>query len=176
MFNIGDKVVYPQHGAGTIEKIEEKNIFGSKEEYFVIKMQGDIEVSVPKKNAQNLGMREIVTEEVASKAFGVLEKAKQEYVYENNWNRRYKANVDKIKTGDICEVADVVRDLSHRHMERGLSTGEKKMLLTAKQILTSELVLANNMDSSHIDDLIEKKVKFSFDLGTNSDEGTIEQL
>lgn len=175
MFNIGDKVVYPQHGAGTIEKIEEKNIFGSKEEYFVIKMQGDIEVSVPKKNALNLGMREVVSGEVASKAFGVLEKPKQEYVYENNWNRRYKANVDKIKTGDICEVADVVRDLSHRHMERGLSTGEKKMLLTAKQILTSELVLANDMESNLVDNLIEEKVKCSFDLGIN-DEGATQQL
>ncbi len=164
MFNIGDKVVYPQHGAGTIENIEEINFCGTKQEYFVLKLDGGIEVKVPKKNAQNVGMREVVDSEHASKAFGVLEMPKQEYVYENNWSRRYKANVDKIKTGDICEVADVVRDLSHRHMERGLSTGEKKMLLTAKQILASELVLASDMDKQHVDDLIEEKVKFSFNL------------
>ncbi|MEG0073953.1 MAG: CarD family transcriptional regulator [Clostridia bacterium] len=169
MFNVGDKVVYPQHGAGTIEAIEEKNMFGTKEEYFVIKMQGDIKVMVPKKNALNVGMREIVDMPTASKAFGVLEQPKQAYVYENNWNRRYKANVDKIKTGDICEVADVVRDLSHRHMERGLSTGEKKMLLTAKQILSSELVLSNDMNAQQIDDIIEEKVKFSFDLGNDAE-------
>lgn len=167
MFNIGDKVVYPQHGAGTIENIEEINFCGTKQEYFVLKMDGGIEVKVPKKNARNIGMREVVDSEEASKAFGVLEIPKQEYVYENNWKKRYKANDDKIKTGDICQVADVVRELSHRHMERGLSTGEKKMLLSAKQILASELVLASDMDKEHVDELIEEKVKYSFNLGQN---------
>ena len=91
--------------------------------------------------------------------FAVLEKPKAEYIYENNWSRRYKSNVDKIKTGDILEVADVVRDLSHRHMERGLSTAEKKMLSSAKEILISELMLAQGMDHSAVDNEIEEKIK-----------------
>ena len=177
MFNIGDKVVYPQHGAGTIQKIEEKNSFGEKKEYFVIQMQGDVKVAVPKDNALSLGMREVATKEVASKAFGVLERTEEESVYENNSSKRVKANVDKIKTGDICEVADVVRNLSHRRMKRGLlSTTEKKVLLTAKQILISELVLTNNMEAESIDNMIEEKVKFSFDMGLPTDGNTIEQL
>ena len=141
MFSIGDKVVYPMHGAGTIESIEEKEMFGDTAEYYIIKMPvGDMKLMVPTETA--------------------------EYIYENNWNRRYKANVDKIKTGDILEVADVVRDLSHRHMERGLSTAEKKMLTSAKEILISELMLAQGLEHAEVDREIEEKVKFSYDLGT----------
>ena len=169
MFSIGDKVVYPMHGAGTIESIEEKEMFGDTAEYYIIKMPvGDMKLMVPTETAMDIGVREVSNASVAPSVFAVLEKPKAEYIYENNWSRRYKSNVDKIKTGDILEVADVVRDLSHRHMERGLSTAEKKMLSSAKEILISELMLAQGMDHSAVDNEIEEKVKFSYDLGTTT--------
>ena len=162
MFSIGDKVVYPMHGAGTIESIEEKEMFGDTAEYYIIKMPvGDMKLMVPTETATDIGVREVSNAAVASNVFTVLEKPKAEYIYENNWSRRYKSNVDKIKTGDILEVADVVRDLSHRHMERGLSTAEKKMLTSAKEILISELVLAQDLDHKLVDEEIEQKIKFS---------------
>ena len=167
MFHIGDKVVYPMHGAGTIESIEEKEMFGDKSEYYIIKMpMNGMKLMVPTKTASNVGVREVSDGSITEEVFKVLEKPKQEYVHENNWSKRYRANVDKIKSGDILELADVVRDLSHRHMERGLSTGEKKMLTSAKEILISELVLAQDLDHKLVDEEIEQKIKFSFDLGT----------
>lgn len=172
MFNIGDNIVYPMHGAGTIESIEEKNMFGNKEEYYVIKMPvGDMKLMVPTKSADTIGVREVVSRNAAAEVFDVLEKPKQGYVEENNWSRRYKSNVEKIKSGDICELADVVRDLSHRHMERGLSTGEKKMLNTAKEILVSELILAEGSEHDKIDDMIEDKIKVSFESTNNGNNG-----
>lgn len=167
MFHIGDKVVYPMHGAGTIESIEEKEMFGDRSEYYIIKMpMNGMKLMVPTKTATNVGVREVSDGSVTEEVFKILEKPKQEYVHENNWSKRYRANVDKIKSGDILELADVVRDLSHRHMERGLSTAEKKMLTSAKEILISELMLAQGMDHSEVDKEIEEKVKFSYDLGT----------
>ena len=167
MFSIGDKVVYPMHGAGTIESIEEKEMFGDKSEYYIIKMpMNGMKLMVPTATATNVGVREVSDGNVTEEVFKILEKPKAEYIYENNWSRRYKSNVDKIKTGDILEVADVVRDLSHRHMERGLSTAEKKMLTSAKEILISELMLAQGMGHSEVDKEIEEKIKFSYDLGT----------
>jgi len=169
MFHIGDKVVYPMHGAGTIESIEEKEMFGDKSEYYIIKMpMNGMKLMVPTKTAANVGVREVSDGSVTEEVFKILEKPKQEYVHENNWSKRYRANVDKIKSGDILELADVVRDLSHRHMERGLSTGEKKMLTSAKEILISELVLAQDLDHKLVDEEIEQKIKFSFDLGTST--------
>lgn len=176
MFHIGDKVVYPMHGAGTIESIEEKEMFGDKSEYYIIKMpMNDMKLMVPTKTASNVGVREVSDGSIAEEVFKVLEKPKQAYVHENNWSKRYRANVDKIKSGDILELADVVRDLSHRHMERGLSTGEKKMLTSAKEILISELVLAQDLDHNLVDEEIEQKIKMSFDLG-DTNQGISEQL
>ena len=169
MFQIGDKIVYPMHGAGTIESIEEKEMFGDKSEYYIIKMpMNGMKLMVPTKTATNVGVREVSDGSVTEEVFKILEKPKQEYVHENNWSKRYRANVDKIKSGDILELADVVRDLSHRHMERGLSTGEKKMLTSAKEILISELVLAQDLDHKLVDEEIEEKIKFSFDLGNTT--------
>lgn len=166
MFSIGDKVVYPMHGAGTIESIEQKEMFGDTSDYYIIKMPiGDMKLMVPTISASDIGVREVSTLSVTPDVFAVLEKPKEEYVYENNWSRRYKVNVDKIKSGSIVEVADVVRDLAHRHMERGLSTAEKKMLTQAKEILISELMLTQELDHCIIDQQIEDRIKFSYDLG-----------
>ncbi len=160
MFNIGDKVVYPMHGAGIIQDIEEKNILGEKTAYYIIKMPGEVKVMVPTAKAEEIGMRNIIDGETASKVFQVLETDSTEMSL--NWNKRYRDNMEKMKSGDIYEVADVVRNLSFKQKERGLSTGEKKMLLNAKQILVSELTLAENAQKEAIEELVDSKIDKSF--------------
>ncbi|WP_089971381.1 CarD family transcriptional regulator [Lihuaxuella thermophila] len=154
MFNIGDKVVYPMHGAGIIESIEEKEILGERQKYYVMRMPiGDMKVMVPLKNVESIGLREVVDESTVER---VLERMRSGEVNDTtNWNRRYRANLDKMKSGDIYEVADVVRSLMLREEEKGLSTGERKMLENAKQILISELVLARNLKEEQAFELID---------------------
>lgn len=160
MFNVGDKVVYPMHGAGVIQNIEEKNILGEKTSYYIIKMPGEVKVMVPTVKAEEIGVRNIIDCETANKVFQVLETNSTEMAL--NWNKRYRDNMDKMKSGDIYEVADVVRNLSFKQKERGLSTGEKKMLLNAKQILISELTLAENSQKEEIEQMVDNKIDKSF--------------
>ncbi|MNP25315.1 RNA polymerase-binding transcription factor CarD [compost metagenome] len=163
MFKIGDKVVYPMHGAGTIESIEERDMMGCKENYYIIKMPvGGIKLMLPTCKADNIGIREVVSKCDSDGVFKVLEKQKQPYVHDTNWSKRYNTNVDKIKSGNIYEVAEVVRDLSHRHMERGLSIGEKKMLNSAKNILLSELVLSQEQNQESLCCQIDDTIKTSY--------------
>ncbi|MBH8604813.1 CarD family transcriptional regulator [Thermoactinomyces sp. CICC 10522] len=154
MFNIGDKVVYPMHGAGIIEAIEEKEILGERQKYYVMRMPiGDMKVMVPLNNVENIGLREVVDHSTVDK---VLERMKKRDIKDTlNWNRRYRANLDKMRSGDIYEVADVVRSLMVRDEEKGLSTGERKMLENAKQILISELALARDLDEAAAFKLID---------------------
>ena len=160
MFNIGDKVVYPMHGAGIIEGIEEKNILGEKQNYYIIKMPGEVKVMVPTAKASDVGVRDIIDSNTASKVFKVLETNSTQM--DMNWNKRYRDNMEKMKSGDIYEVADVVRNLSFKQKEKGLSTGEKKMLLNAKQILVSELTLAENSKKEDIEEMVNSKIDISF--------------
>lgn len=160
MFNIGDKVVYPMHGAGVIQNIEEKNILGEKTSYYIIKMPGEVKVMVPTSKAEEIGMRNIIDVETASKVFKVLETDSTEMAL--NWNKRYRDNMEKMKSGSVYEVADVVRNLSFKQKEKGLSTGEKKMLSNAKQILVSELVLAEHASQDEVEELINNKINLSF--------------
>ena len=160
MFNIGDKVVYPMHGAGVIEGIEEKNVLGEKQNYYIIKMPGEVKVMVPTAKASDVGVRDIIDSSATSKVFRVLETNSSDI--EMNWNKRYRDNMEKMKSGDIYEVADVVRSLSFKQKEKGLSTGEKKMLLNAKQILVSELTLAENSRKEEIEDMVNSKIDLSF--------------
>lgn len=160
MFNIGDKVVYPMHGAGVIQDIEEKDILGEKEAYYIIKMPGEVKVMVPTAKAEEVGMRNIIDQETAGKVFKVLETNSTEMAL--NWNKRYRDNMEKMKSGDIYEIADVVRNLSFKQKERTLSTGEKKMLLNAKQILVSELTLAQNMQKEQIEQMVDNKIDESY--------------
>lgn len=160
MFNIGDKVVYPMHGAGVIQDIEEKNILGEKTAYYIIKMPGEVKVMVPTAKAEEIGMRNIIDGETASKVFQVLETDSTEMSL--NWNKRYRDNMEKMKSGSVYEVADVVRNLSFKQKEKGLSTGEKKMLSNAKQILVSELVLAEHASQDEVEELINNKINLSF--------------
>ena len=160
MFNIGDKVVYPMHGAGIIEGIEEKDVLGEKQNYYIIKMPGEVKVMVPTAKATDVGVRDIIDSNTASKVFKVLET--NSTGVEMNWNKRYRDNMEKMKSGDIYEVADVVRDLSFKQKEKGLSTSEKKMLLNAKQILVSELTLAENSKKEDIEAIVNSKIDLSF--------------
>lgn len=161
MFNVGDKIVYPMHGAGTIDAIEEKDILGEKQAYYIIKMPGEVKVMVPTAKAEEIGVRNIISKENAGKVFEILEENETEM--SNNWNKRYRDNMEKMKSGDIYEVADVVRNLAFKQKEKGLSTGEKKMLNNAKQILVSELVLAEHASQEEVENLIDNKITMSFE-------------
>ena len=161
MFNVGDKIVYPMHGAGTIDSIEEKDILGEKQNYYIIKMPGEVKVMVPTAKAEEIGVRNIIDKEKAGKVLEILEENETEM--SNNWNKRYRDNMEKMKSGDIYEVADVVRNLAFKQKEKGLSTGEKKMLNNAKQILISELVLAEHASQEDVEKLVDNKIEMSFE-------------
>ena len=133
MFNIGDKIVYPMHGAGVIVSIEEREILGNRQSYYIMKMPiGDMVVMIPTNNTEGIGIREIINGADVEKVFNILRDHRVDYT--TNWNRRYRENMAKIKSGNIFEVADVVRTLMLREKEKGLSTCERKMLNSAKQI------------------------------------------
>ena len=167
MFNVGDKIVYPMHGAGVIDAIEEKDILGEKQAYYILKMPGEVKVMIPTAKADEVGVRNIIDKDSADKVFGVLEKDETEM--DKNWNKRYRDNMEKMKSGDIYEIADVVRNLSFKQKEKGLSTGEKKMLNNAKQILVSELVLAEHSSQDEVEQLIDNKINTSFNLFRSED-------
>ena len=160
MFNVGDYIVYPMHGAGTIDAIEEKDILGQKQAYYIIKMPGEVKVMIPTAQADKVGIRNVIDKEQAKKVFDVL--GEEDAQIEMNWNKRYRENMEKMKTGDIYEVADVVRNLSFKQKEKGLTTGEKKMLTNAKQILVSELALAEESSEETVENLIEDRISKSF--------------
>ena len=160
MFNVGDKVVYPMHGAGTIDSIDKKNILDEEVEYINISMPGGVKVMVPSNQASKQGLRNIISQNDVEKVFCVLET--DETAMSDNWNKRYRDNMDKMKSGDIYEIADVVRNLSFKQKEKGLSTGEKKMLNNAKQILVSELVLAEHATQEEVEQLVENKINTSY--------------
>jgi len=160
LFNVGDKVVYPMHGAGIIEAIEEKEILGEKKKYYIMRIPiGDMKVMIPMGNVDEIGLREVVDGKAIDQVLGILRD--DQTIMSTNWNRRYRANLDKIKSGDIYEIAGVVRNLMLRDSEKGLSTGERKMLDNAKQILISELVLAKNLNQEEafalLDNIISEK-------------------
>lgn len=157
MFHIGDKVAYPMHGAGIIEAIEEQEVLGEKREYYIMKMPiGELKVMIPIRSVKEIGLRQIVDDDGINKVFEILKGESTKM--SSNWNRRYRANMEKIKSGDIFEVAEVVRNLSLREKEKGLSTGERKMLENSKQILISEIVLAKNIKEEEATDIIGRLV------------------
>ncbi|HOJ80124.1 MAG TPA: CarD family transcriptional regulator [Clostridiales bacterium] len=155
MFSVGDKVVYPMHGAGVIESIEEKEILGQKQRYYILRMPlGDMKVMIPTQNVEGIGIREVIDSSAVSKVYEILQD--HDVNVTNNWNKRYRENMSKIRSGNIYEVADVVRILMKRDKEKGLSTGEKKMLNSAKQILISELILAENSEQVDVESMINE--------------------
>ena len=155
MYKVGDKVVYPHHGAGTVVKREKREVLGEKREYLTIKiLHNDMTVNVPAENAERVGLRKVIDEEAVKKVVKYLTSGGTEMP--KNWNRRFKHNRDKMKTGDIYELAEVVRNLALRDGEKGLSTGEKQMYVKAKKILASELMYAKTMSEDEALEWLEE--------------------
>ncbi|HEY7796960.1 MAG: CarD family transcriptional regulator [Microbacteriaceae bacterium] len=144
-FEVGETVVYPHHGAAKITKIAKKTVRGETKEYLTLMVtQSELEIQVPKENVEKVGVRDVIDKKGVKEVFDVLQ---AEFVEEpTNWSRRYKANLEKLASGDVVKVSEVVRDLWRRDQDRGLSAGEKRMLAKARQILISELALARKTD------------------------------
>lgn len=154
-FKVGETVVYPHHGAALIEAIESRVIKGEEKQYLVLKVaQGDLTVRVPADNVDLVGVRDVVNQEGLDRVFEVLRTAHAEEP--TNWSRRYKANLEKLASGDVIKVAEVVRDLWRRERDRGLSAGEKRMLAKARQILVSELALAERTNEDKAEKLLDE--------------------
>jgi CarD family transcriptional regulator len=168
LYKVGDKVVYPHHGAGSIVKKEIREVLGEKREYLTIKIDhNDMTVNVPTENADKVGLRRVIGEKEVEVVLKALTGGSTEMP--KNWNRRFKHNRDKMKTGDILELAEVVRNLSLRDHEKGLSTGEKQMFVKAKKILASELRYAKRMDEEEAAEWLDGVLA---DVGTNGKKKT----
>jgi CarD family transcriptional regulator len=154
LFKVGAKVVYPHHGAGTVVKKESREVLGQKRDYLTIRiLHNDMTVQVPAENAEAVGLRPVIDEKMVEVVVKALKGGGTQMP--KNWNRRFKHNRDKMKTGDVLELAEVVRNLSLRDHEKGLSTGEKQMFVKAKKILASELMYAKGMDAEEAAEWLE---------------------
>ena len=154
-FTVGETVVYPHHGAALIEAIEQRTVKGVERAYLVLKVaQGDLTVRVPADNAEIVGVRDVVGQEGLDKVFEVLRAPHTEEP--TNWSRRYKANLEKLHSGDVMKESEVVRDLWRRERDRGLSAGEKRMLAKARQILVSELALAEHTNEDKAEAILDE--------------------
>ena len=154
MFDVGDKVVYPHHGAGMVVKKEKREVLGQTREYLTIQiLHNDMTVNVPVESAEQVGLRTVIDEDLVNTVVKALTAGESEMP--KNWNRRFKHNRDKMKTGDIFELAEVVKNLSLRDHEKGLSTGEKQMFVKAKKILASELMYAKEIDEEEAAEWLE---------------------
>ena len=143
-FKVKDKVVYPHHGAAVIEGKDTVEIGGEKRDYFVLRMtHGDLVLKVPTDKAEEIGMRYPISKEDVEDVFEVL--AKKDVREPTNWSRRFKNHQEKLKSGDVYQVAEVVRNLALRDADKGLSAGEKSMFVKARQVLVSELAFALNI-------------------------------
>lgn len=154
-FRVGDRVVYPHHGAAIIQGLEEKEIYGEKRQYFILRLAyGDLTLMVPADNTEEVGIRDVIARKELDKVFKVL-RAK-ECRMPSNWSRRFKTHVEKLRSGDIYQVAEVVRNLARREKEKGLSAGEKRMLSRARQILVSEVTFAADVEESEAEKMLDK--------------------
>lgn len=174
-FKVGDVVVYPHHGAAHIKDIETREIGGEKLEYLVLAInQSDLVVRVPIKNAEMVGVRDVVGDEGLKTIFGMLRMTDVEEA--GNWSRRYKANQERLASGDVTKVAEVVRDLWRRDQGKGLSAGEKRMLTKARQIIVGEIALADTEDKAKTDaflkemeEMIERQARAAGDITTDAE-------
>lgn len=155
-YKVGDQVVYPHHGVATIEKIEDKDVLGEKTTYLVLRLDtGDLTLMVPEDNVEDVGIRDTIEKDQVDKVLKILKKGEITDQAEN-WSRRFKANQERIRSGDVQQVAEVVRNLSLREREKGLSTGEKRMLNKAREILTGELAVALSVETEEAEEVLEK--------------------
>ena len=162
MLQIGDKVVYPMHGAGEIAAIEETNVFGEDKSYYVLKMPlGNMKVMIPTDNADNIGLRDVISEDELGSVVNVLQDKPEKAA--GSWNKRFHANLDRMKSGDIHDVAAVARNLIMQDKEHRISSGERRLMDLAKQILVSELVYAFGKEPDEVevwlDDVLTQKGK-----------------
>lgn len=161
MFNIGDKVVFPVHGAGIIESVEEKEVLGEKKKYYIIRIPiNDMKIMVPIDSASDFGIRSVIDYKEVQDVYDVLKKGSNDL--EDNWSKRYRYNMDRIKNGDIYELAQVIGELMAREIKKGLSPGELRILDGAKQILYSELMIVTGLDFSRIDSIIKDRLSEQF--------------
>lgn len=155
LFEVGETVVYPHHGAATISEVKTRIVRGEEKLYLKLKVkQGDLTIEVPAENVDLVGVRDVIGKEGLDKVFEVLRAPFTEEP--TNWSRRYKANLEKLASGDVIKVAEVVRDLWRRERERGLSAGEKRMLAKARQILVSELALAEKTNEDKAEAILDE--------------------
>lgn len=155
MFSIGDQVVHPMHGAGIIDDIVEEKVAGITKEYYVFKMPvGGLILKIPTANSQTIGIRTVISEEDAQMLLDAIPALEVET--NANWNKRYQENLLRLKSGNLYEVARVIKALMHREFERGLSTGERKMLHNAKQIMITELVFAEKCEYKDVENRLDQ--------------------
>ena len=157
MFKIGDKIVYPMHGAGTIDSIEKKEFLGEVKDYFILKMPiGDMDISIPTSKINEMNIREVITKEEGDKVLKILDDDPSDM--SNNWTVRYRQNQEILKTGDIFEIAKMVRNLAILDNDKGLSTTEKKLLNRSRRILASELVMAGSLKKEEAEAMIDESI------------------
>ena len=157
MFSVGDRIVHPMHGAGVIQKIEEKKILGEVRAYYVLKLPcNDMDVMLPVDSEESVGIRDIVDKPVIDRVIQLLNSPST--AMDANWNRRCRSNMERLRTGDILRVAEVVRNLTRVDRVKKLSAGEKKMLSTARQILISEIILVCDLTKEEAVDLVESSI------------------
>lgn len=156
MFKEGDKISYPMHGAGIIEAVEEKSFLDEKRRYYVLRFSdGDIQVNVPVESAEKSGLRKIISRDEYNRVIESF-KVTEDVDESSNWNRRNRENLEKMKSGNVFEIASVIKSLLRRETKKSLSSSEKKMLGTSMQILVSELALAGNKEDEEVKNLITK--------------------
>lgn len=157
MYKVGDRIVYPMHGAGTIIGIEKKEILGEESMYYIMKMPiANIRISIPVDNIDSIGIRPVMSVEDGKKVMDILRQ--ESTAMSSNWSQRYRENLENLKTGDPFEIAEIVRNLQIRDMEKGLSSSEKKMLNSSKRMLISELIIIGSMTVEEAQDMIDEAI------------------
>jgi CarD family transcriptional regulator len=154
-FEVGETVVYPHHGAAEVTAVKTRVVKGAEKLYLTLRVtQGDLVIEVPAENVDLVGVRDVIGHDGVERVFEVLRAAFTEEP--TNWSRRYKANLEKVASGDVIKVSEVVRDLWRRDQDTGLSAGEKSMLLNARQVLISELALAEHVDEAKAESVLDE--------------------
>ena len=157
MFKIGDKIVYPMHGAGIIDSVETKEFLGEEKEYFILKMPiGNMDISIPKVNINKMNIRDVISKKEGEEILAILEQDPKDL--NSNWNLRYRENQEILKTGDIFKIANMVRDLVALDDDKGLSTTEKKLLNRARRIMASELVMSGSLEWDEAEKMIDESI------------------
>ena len=157
MFKIGDKIVYPMHGAGIIDSVETKEFLGEEKEYFILKMPiGNMDISIPKANINKMNIRDVISKKEGEEILAILEQDPKDL--NSNWNLRYRENQEIWKTGDIFKIANMVRDLVALDDDKGLSTTEKKLLNRARRIMASELVMSGSLERDEAEKMIDESI------------------